>query len=369
MPTSQQATVLHIHFWADIRNSAGSVEKVITAFASHGQAYRHEIACCPTEPDVPQTFEHHGVTVHAFRESRLINRIFNKMLRLNAFTFSDLIRLINRLQPAILHFHNRQELVDSIIRRLNYRPAVLVHYHRHFAFPVIPALADRLLFISQRTADDILGKTGTNKPSDIVFNPLSLEILEHQKKRFRAVPTKGLPTILFGGGGNPIKGGKELVEAFASLPKGSARLILAGRNVEGLPGLLQDGIEVLGEVPAEKFFDLMLSADIVTMPSYDEPFGLIAQEAMLLRKLLVLSGSGGLLEFTGEDCAVIVQPRSVASLKDGLLRAIALLSEAEVAKLSVMLDCATARVDAFRPSNVSSRLEKVYDLARGIERI
>lgn len=363
MPTSQQATVLHIHFWADIRNSAGSVEKVITAFASHGQAYRHEIACCPTEPSVPQIFEHHGVTVHAFRESRLVNRIFNKMLRLNAFTFSDLVRLINRLQPAILHFHNRQELVDSIVRRLNYRPVALVHY------PVIPTLADRLLFISQRTADDILGKTGTNKPSDIVFNPLSLEILEHQQKRSHAVPTKGLPTILFGGGGNPIKGGKELIEAFASLPKGSARLILAGRNVERLPGLPQDGIEVLGEVPAEKFFDLMLSADIVTMPSYDEPFGLIAQEAMLLRKLLVLSGSGGLLEFTGEDCAVIVQPRSVASLKDGLLRAIALLSEAEVTKLSVMLDCATARVDAFRPSHVSSRLEKVYDLARGIERI
>lgn len=171
MPTSQQATVLHIHFWADIRNSAGSVEKVITAFASHGQAYRHEIACCPTEPSVPQIFEHHGVTVHAFRESRLVNRIFNKMLRLNAFTFSDLVRLINRLQPAILHFHNRQELVDSIVRRLNYRPVALVHYHRHFASPVIPTLADRLLFISQRTADDILGKTGTNKPSDIVFNP------------------------------------------------------------------------------------------------------------------------------------------------------------------------------------------------------
>ncbi len=368
MPNNQQATVLHIHFWADIRNSAGSVEKVITAFASHGQAYSHQIACCPTEPDAPQAFEHHGVTVHTFRESRLTNRIFNKMLRLNAFTFGHLVRLIDRLQPAILHFHNRQELVDGIVRRLSYRPAVAVHYHRHFASPVVPESADRLLFISQRTADDILGKTGTNKPSDIVFNPLSLEILDHQQRCCAEGGTKGLPTILFGGGANPIKGGKELIEAFASLPKGSACLILAGRNVERLPGLPRDGIDVLGEVPAQKFFDLMRSADIVTMPSYDEPFGLIAQEAMLLRKLLVLSGSGGLVEFTGEDCAVIVQPRSVTSLRDGLLRAIALLSDAEATKLSAMLDCASTRVDAFRPSRVSGRLEQVYDLVRGIEK-
>lgn len=38
---SQVPRVLHIHFWADIRNSAGSVEKVITAFASQGQRYCH----------------------------------------------------------------------------------------------------------------------------------------------------------------------------------------------------------------------------------------------------------------------------------------------------------------------------------------
>jgi len=363
--SAEPASVMHIHFWADIRNSAGSVEKVITAFASHGQRYRHLIACCPGDRSVVEPFEHQGVLTYPFRESRLVNRVLNKMLGLKAFTYGDLVRLINRLRPAVLHFHNRQELVDAVVSRLAYRPAVVVHYHRHFAEPVVPKLVDRLLFISRRTADDILGKTGSTQPYSIVFNPLSLEVLGRAGQDLATVPTGNpLPVILFGGGGNPIKGGKELIQAFAALPVGSARLILAGRNVEKLEGLPQPGIEVLGEVPATRFFDLMLSADIVTMPSYDEPFGLIAQEAMLLRKLLVVAGSGGLAEFTGPDCAVVIEPKNVVSLTRGLQQAVALLKRPEA--LQEKLLRAAERVAIFFPPVVAGDLEKVYDKAREV---
>jgi glycosyltransferase involved in cell wall biosynthesis len=353
---------LHIHFWADIRNSAGSVEKVITAFASHGQRYRHLIACCPVDGAVVEPFEHQGVLTYPFRENRLANRVLNKMLGLNAFTYDNLVRLINRLRPAVLHFHNRQELVDAVVSRLAYRPAVVVHYHRHFAEPVVPGLVNRLLFISRRTADDILGKTGSRAPYSIVFNPLSLEVLGRAGQVAAVPPVNSQPVILFGGGGNPIKGGRELIEAFAALPVGSARLVLAGRNIEKLGGLPYPGIEVIGEVPASRFFDLMLTADIVTMPSYDEPFGLIAQEAMLLRKLLVAAGSGGLAEFTGPDCAVIIEPKSVAALSNGLLQALGLLKEPQL--LQEKLSCAYQRVAAFFPPVVAAELESVYDVAR-----
>ncbi|MFN4326857.1 MAG: glycosyltransferase [Azonexus sp.] len=243
--SNDKPSVLHIHFWADIRNSAGSVEKVITAFASHGERYRHWVACCPTESELPSTFEHHGVTVYTFRENRMANRVFNKMFRLNAFTFGDLVRLIDRLRPDVLHFHNRQELVDGVVRRLKYRPAVVVHYHRHFMQPVVPVSADRLLFVSQCTADDIIGKTATRKPSSIVFNPLSLEVLARVSDCAERPHGRRPSTILFGGGGNPIKGGKELIEAFSALPPGAARLILAGRNVEKLPGLPREPLNKL----------------------------------------------------------------------------------------------------------------------------
>lgn len=364
--SGNKPTALHIHFWADIRNSAGSVEKVISAFASHGEKYRHIIACCPTEPDAPSSFSHRGVEVFTFRESRWTNRVLNKIFRLNAFTYGSLVDLINRLRPDVVHFHNRQELVDAVVKRLAYRPGVLVHYHRHFRIPVIPTCADRLIFISQRTANDIIGKAGKGKPTNIVFNPLSLELLEHSRSAVVSRPTGEPPVIVFGGGGNPIKGGAELLAAFKQLPAGTAKLVLAGRNVERICDDPIPGVKVLGEVPAAIFYELMQSADIVAMPSYDEPFGLIAQEAMLLGKLLLVSNSGGLTEFTGEDCAILVQPKDVASLRSGLDRALATLAEAApgASSLTLMLAAARARVLQFSPPVVTRALEDAYDQTR-----
>ena len=137
--------------------------------------------------------------------------------------------------------------------------------------------------------------------------------------------------------------------------------------IEKLAGLPCPGIEVLGEVPAARFFDLMLATDIVTMPSYDEPFGLIAQEAMLLRKLLVLSGTGGLVEFTGPDCALVIEPKNIDSLLQGLAEALELLKAPDL--LQQKLKRADERVAAFFPPLVTGQLESVYDLARGLEQV
>lgn len=351
-------TVLHIHFWADIRNSAGSVEKVITAFAANGAEYEHRIACCPGQKSrCEPPFRHHGVEVHHFHENLLLNRVMNKMLRRGVFTYGSLVRLINRLRPAILHFHNRQELVDALVRRLDYRPKVVVHYHRHFAKPDAPDSADLLLFISEATARDILGKTPTAKSYRVLPNPLSIELLAHARSPSTRCDEGRIPSILFGGGGNPAKGGRELVQAFLSLPPGSARLIMAGRNTDRM-GIADPAIEICGEVPAAQFFSLMAGADIVAMPSYDEPFGLIAQEAMLMGKLLVTTASGGMAEFVDDNCAIVVKPRDVESLRAGLERAVTLLRNPD---LEHVLETARTRIDAFRPETVISQLEAYYD--------
>ncbi len=351
-------SVLHIHFWADIRNSAGSVEKVITAFAAHGNRYGQSIACCPGgRPRGETSFRHHGVDVHHFHENLLLNRVMNKMLGRGVFTYGSLVRLINALRPAVLHFHNRQELVDALVRRLAYRPKVVVHYHRHFSQPAIPRRADLLLFISGATARDILGKTGAQTRHRIVSNPLSLEVLEHARQAGGA-PAGAPPTILFGGGANPIKGGRELVAAFLALPPGSARLVLAGRGVEKF-GICHPAIDVLGEVSATSFFQLMRQSHVVAMPSYDEPFGLIAQEALLLGKLLVTTASGGLADFVDDTCAVLVHLRDADSLRDGLAHALALLQRPN--ELGPLLDNARARVQTFAPETAVAALEACYD--------
>lgn len=353
---------MHIHFWADIRNTSGSVEKVILALASYGQRYQHHIACCPPKATRVQHYQLGPVKVHGFFENRVANRLLNKMLRLGAFTYPSLIRVIEEIRPAILHFHNRQELVDAVAKRLTYRPQIVVHYHRHFARPVAPASADLLLFVSAATRDDILGKTGARTRHAVLHNPLSEELLAAAVENC-SVAANAPPVILFGGGSSPIKGGRELIAAFLQLPQGSARLVLAGHHLERLNPPLHPLIEVKGVLPAPEFLRLVAASDIVAMPSYDEPFGLVAQEAMLLRRLLVTTASGGLREFVDDACAVIVKPKDAASLAQGLLDALALVCDER--RLAPLLDRAYERALAFAPQRIVKDLETLYDHCLG----
>lgn len=360
MSTDRRPMAMHVHFWADIRNSAGSVEKVITALAAHGREYVHCIACCmPTKRGQPlpslEPFEYHGVRIFPFIESAWRNRLFNKALGLGAFTYPGLIALLERHRPSVVHFHNRQELVDQIVRRLSYRPTIAAHYHRHFDQPVEPGETDLLVYPSSATQRYIEGKVATRKRGLVLLNPLSLEVLEQAGKPPRSVH-RHPPVILYGGGSNPIKGLAELLQAYKLLPKGAACLVLAGRGVERM-GIDVPGVEVLGEIPAGDFFVRMRDADIVTMPSYEEPFGLIAQETMLLGTLMVVSNTGGLAEFTGEDCAVVIAPRDVKNLLGGLEKALALVRDGEA---QAYIDKARERVLQLHPERIIQQLEAAY---------
>ncbi|MCX8086126.1 MAG: glycosyltransferase family 4 protein [Rhodocyclaceae bacterium] len=351
-------TALHIHFWADIRNTAGSVEKVILSLATHGRAYSHAVACCPPQAISRDFYRHRNVDVYAFHENHLRNRILNKMFRLDAFTYPSLIATIEELRPDILHFHNRQELVDAVIERLSYRPGVAVHYHRHFAQPIVPRSADILLTVSRATESHILSKTGTATKCCVLYNPLSQELLEIAGAAPLPEPHNTSPLFLFGGGGGHHKGGRELIEAFQRLPLGTARLALAG-NFGTESGSLASGIEIMGILPVSRFLGLMKDSDIVVMPSRDESFGLIAQEAMFLGRPLIATKIGGLGEFVDDECAIIVEPGNVESLYLGMLSALAMLKDD--VRRSVMLVSARKKVERFAPENIVAQLEKFYD--------
>lgn len=353
-------TVMHIHFWADIRNSAGSVEKVICALASRGEAFRHVIACCVSGHNLKARhfdttpYEYQGIPVYPFSEDRWRNRVLNKWFGLGAFTFSELVGRIKAIKPDILHFHNRQGLVDAVVSRMGYRPGVVVHYHNNFKHPANPQSADVLLCCSQATAKQLREKVNVGNRCQVLLNPLTVELLQARPSK---QPAGEAPAILYGGGYQIHKGVLELIEAFKRLPAGRARLILAGQRFEMMPALDVPGVEVAGLLGAKDFFDLMAKCSIVAMPSHNEPFGLIAQEAMYLKKLLVVANRGGLAEFVGDDCAVLVTPGDVASIEAGLRRALDLLGSDAGEHL---LGQAGERVMEFHPERVGQRLEAIY---------
>lgn len=71
--------------------------------------------------------------------------------------------------------------------------------------------------------------------------------------------------------------------------------------------------------PWHTFPSLLAAVDIVAMPSWAEPFGLVAAEAMAMGKPLVTTHSGGVPEFVPPGKGgVLVAPRSPEALADGL---------------------------------------------------
>lgn len=115
---------------------------------------------------------------------------------------------------------------------------------------------------------------------------------------------------------------------------------------------------MIGFLSAAEYFKRVKEADVVLMPSHYEPFGLIAQEAMYLKRLVLVSTGGALAEFTDDDCAITVAPQDADSLHDGLIRAIDMLGTAQA---DALVEKAFERVQDYHPRNVVQRLERIYD--------
>ncbi len=349
-------TVLHVTFWADIRYPHGSVQKLMLAFAGYGKDWHHRIASIgkPGEPD----FKLNGVECSAFYESRWRNRVFNKWLRLKRFTYPSLLQVIERIRPDIIHFHNRPEIVDVIVERLSYRPKIVAQYHRQFSAMTLPKSADRLICPSRALAQTLESSGALSEIVRIVPNPLSSELISIGNEHTgRAFTPDDVLTFIYGGGYNRDKGLFELLEAFQSLT-GNYSLLLAGSGYDQLAPIPDTRIKIIGELTGPNFLREIHNSDIVVMPSYHESFGLVALEAMYLKRILVVSRVGGLAEITNENCAIQVAPRSVAKLHNGLLRAAEIAgNEANRWK---MISEAYNHALTFHPEKCTATLERIY---------
>jgi len=99
------------------------------------------------------------------------------------------------------------------------------------------------------------------------------------------------------------------------------------------------------------------AADVVVMPSRDEPFGLVAVEAMAAGRPLVVARAGGLSEVCGSDGVLWVEPGDA----DGTARAIlTALAEGPAAR-SARTAALRRRAERFALPRYLAQLERAYD--------
>jgi glycosyltransferase involved in cell wall biosynthesis len=201
------------------------------------------------------------------------------------------------------------------------------------------ARAARIIVVSDSTRRDLLEfyPVAPERVSVIhhgvdreVFAPAPAEAVGEVRARFRVDG----PYLLALGGIEPRKNLPNLVEAFAALPSDvRPALVVAGgevawnpegrRLLEGalskVPGDVRRRVVLAGYVSEPEKVALLSGAEALVCPSLYEGFGLPLLEAMACGTPVLTSDVSALPEVAG-DAALLVDPREVDSIRQGLER-------------------------------------------------
>jgi glycosyltransferase involved in cell wall biosynthesis len=80
-----------------------------------------------------------------------------------------------------------------------------------------------------------------------------------------------------------------------------------------------DGVHFLGHQPQPVVAEILNSADISTVPSRVEPFGLVAVEALACGTPVVATNEGGLPDFVDERVGALVDINDAAELAEAII--------------------------------------------------
>jgi glycosyltransferase involved in cell wall biosynthesis len=158
---------------------------------------------------------------------------------------------------------------------------------------------------------------------DPVFRPLPPGEVAAFRRR-RELPDR---FILFVGTQEPRKNLERLIEAFARIPQGEAKLVLVGgkgwlyddlfAKIEALS--LRDAVVFPGYVGSEELPLWYNAATAFAYPSLYEGFGMPVTEALACGTPVVTSTSSSLPEAAG-GAALLVDPEDVEAIATGLTR-------------------------------------------------
>lgn len=187
-------------------------------------------------------------------------------------------------------------------------------------------VADKIIASSKSTANQIIIEDSkASKKISVVYLGSSIN-KKTKKLEFKLAKEN---YILFVGTFEPRKNLKRLLEAYSLLSnsiKDKYPLILVGGSGWGNENInlmidqlkISNFVKVLGYVSNQDLEKIYSKAYLFVMPSLYEGFGLPVLEAMSFGVPVVTSKASSLPEITG-DSAILVNPKSTESIKNGIL--------------------------------------------------
>lgn len=259
-----------------------------------------------------------GVTFHRIRIGRLYRRVFQKILGLDPYSYGRRVALrLATISPDIVHVHNAPALFTELVRYYRGSAHFILHMHNDMLIEKFPP--DAVLFTVSRylknwyvtCLPNAQIRIVTNGVDTETFRPLSASKTVELRTRLRLLADKKI--ILYAGRVSPEKGPLDLVHAFGELRKIRRDVLLVlvgeirtgadrrgdyGRQLLAACETVKDDCYRVGTVDPAHIHEFYQVADLVVVPSeFEEPFGMVAIEAMAAGIPVLAANKGGLREF------------------------------------------------------------------------
>lgn len=194
--------------------------------------------------------------------------------------------------------------------------------------------ADFGVVITQTLLGEMREKLGDSVPGRMYVAPMGVEVERFERAEPYRAWQGGVVRLFCCGRLNRVKGHGELARAVRRLKERGweVELTIAGQDDKGgggyrreLEGLIRElGIEgnvrLLGAVDEGEVARGLHGSHVFVLGSWHEPLGVAIMEAMAAGVPVVVTRGGGVTELVREGEGVLVEPRSVEGLVEGIER-------------------------------------------------
>lgn len=294
-----------------------AVEQWIEAVAHRLKRHEPYLVSVP-HPGRPDDEQVGDVHYRRIRMSRLYKRLFRKLTRLDPYPYVNrVLRYARAISPDIVHIHNAPQFVDALSAGLP-QAQVILHMHNE-KLDSFHSRVNALVGCSHYIRDWYQLRKAPAQCFRVIDNGVDLTAFDFSSDKSQVSRLKGrfgIPddrfVLLYVGRISPEKGPDLIVRVMQQLDPAHFHLVISGEWPEGsserservrYARSLRDMLQtvphtITGSVPPAEVPAIYHLGDLLLITSrFEEPFSMVAIEAMASGLPVMALRKGGMVEY------------------------------------------------------------------------